>query len=79
MLRTSSKRLFLGATVAVGVTLTGANKLCNFTPDAANSRPAIDGLLFIFCFAPAAALTLTYLPLYRYPLTEESIRKLDAL
>ena len=61
----------LGGAVAVGVTLTAADKLFNFTPGAANSQTAIDGLLLIFCFAPAAALALTYLPLYRYPLTKE--------
>ena len=61
----------LGGAVAVGVTLTAADKLFNFTPGAANSQAAIDGLLLIFCFAPAAALALTYLPLYRYPLTKE--------
>jgi GPH family glycoside/pentoside/hexuronide:cation symporter len=61
----------LGGAVAVGVTLTAADKLFNFTPGTANSQTAIDGLLLIFCFAPAAALALTYLPLYRYPLTKE--------
>ena len=61
----------LGGAVAIGVTLTAADKLFNFTPGAANSQTAIDGLLLIFCFAPAAALALTYLPLYRYPLTKE--------
>lgn len=61
----------LGGAVAVGVTLTAADKLFNFTPGAANSQAAIDGLLLIFCFAPAAALALTYLPLFRYPLTKE--------
>ena len=61
----------LGGAVAVGVTLTAADKLFSFTPGAANSQTAIDGLLLIFCFAPAAALALTYLPLYRYPLTKE--------
>ena len=61
----------LGGAVAVGVTLTAADKLFNFTPGAANSQAAIDGLLLIFCFAPAAALALTYLPLYRYPLTKK--------
>ena len=61
----------LGGAVAVGVTLTAADKLFNFTPGAANSQAAIDGLLLIFCFAPAAALALTYLPLHRYPLTKE--------
>ena len=61
----------LGGAVAVGVTLTAADKLFNFTPGIANSQAAIDGLLLIFCFAPAAALALTYLPLHRYPLTKE--------
>ena len=61
----------LGGAVAVGITLTAADKLFNFTPGAANSQTAIDGLLLIFCFSPAAALALTYLPLYRYPLTKE--------
>ena len=61
----------LGGAVAVGVTLTAADKLFNFTPGAANSQAAIDGLLLIFCFAPAAALAMTYLPLFRYPLTKE--------
>ena len=62
----------LGGAVAVGVTLTAADKLFNFTPGAANSQAAIDGLLLIFCFVPATALALTYLPLYRYPLTKEN-------
>lgn len=61
----------LGGAVAVGVTLTAADKLFNFTPGAANSEAAIAGLLLIFCFAPAVALALTFLPLYRYPLTKE--------
>jgi Na+/melibiose symporter-like transporter len=61
----------LGGAVAVGVTLTAADKLFNFTPGATNSQAAIDGLLLIFCFVPATALALTYLPLHRYPLTKE--------
>ena len=62
----------LGGASAVGLTLTLADKLFNFTPGSANSPEAIHGLLVIFCFAPAAALAITYLPLNRYPLDKEA-------
>ena len=61
----------LGGASAVGVTLTLADRLFDFTPGLENSPEAIQGLLVIFCFAPAAALAITYLPLHRYPLSKE--------
>ena len=61
----------LGGASAVGLTLTLADRLFDFTPGAENSPEAIQGLLVIFCFAPAAALAITYLPLHRYPLSKE--------
>jgi Na+/melibiose symporter-like transporter len=61
----------LGGASAVGLTLTLADRLFGFTPGLENSPEAIQGLLVIFCFAPAAALAITYLPLHRYPLSKE--------
>jgi Na+/melibiose symporter-like transporter len=61
----------LGGALAVGFTLTTADMLFSFTPGAANSQTAIDGLLLVFCFVPVAAMALTYIPLHRYPLTKE--------
>jgi Na+/melibiose symporter-like transporter len=61
----------LGGASAVGLTLTLADWLFGFTPGLENSPEAIQGLLVIFCFAPAAALAITYLPLHRYPLSKE--------
>ncbi|UZP73835.1 MFS transporter [Candidatus Paraluminiphilus aquimaris] len=61
----------LGGASAVGLTLTLADRLFGFTPGLKNSPEAIQGLLVIFCFAPAAALAITYLPLHRYPLSKE--------
>ena len=61
----------LGGASAVGLTLTLADRVFNFSPGSANSPEAIQGLLIIFCFAPAAALAITYLPLHRYPLNKE--------
>ena len=60
----------LGGASAVGLTLTLADRLFNFTPGSDNSPEAIQGLLLIFCFAPAAAFAVTYLPLHRYPLSK---------
>ena len=62
----------LGGASAVGLTLTLADRLFNFTPGSDNSPEAIQGLLLIFCFAPAAAFALTYLPLHHYPLSKET-------
>ena len=61
----------LGGASAVGLTLTAADRLFNFSPGSDNSPEAIQGLLLIFCFAPAAALAVTYLPLHGYPLSKE--------
>ena len=61
----------LGGASAVGLTLTLTDRLFGFTPGLENSPEAIQGLLVIFCFAPAAALAITYLPLHRYPLSKE--------
>ena len=61
----------LGGASAVGLTLTLADRLFGFTPGLENSPEAIQGLIVIFCFAPAAALAITYLPLHRYPLSKE--------
>jgi Na+/melibiose symporter-like transporter len=61
----------LGGASAVGLTLTLADWLFGFTPGLENSPEAIQGLLVIFCFAPATALAITYLPLHRYPLSKE--------
>jgi len=61
----------LGGAVAVGLTLTIADRVFNFTPGTENSQAAVDGLLLVFCFVPVTAMALTYLPLHRYPLTKE--------
>ena len=61
----------LGGASAVGLTLTAADRLFKFSPGSDNSPEAIQGLLLIFCFAPAAALAVTYLPLHGYPLSKE--------
>ena len=66
----------LGGALAVGFTLTAADTLFDFTPGAANSQTAIDGLLLIFCFVPVAAMALTYIPLHRYPLTKEKLTEI---
>jgi Na+/melibiose symporter-like transporter len=66
----------LGGALAVGFTLTTADTLFDFTPGAANSQTAIDGLLLIFCFVPVAAMALTYIPLHRYPLTKEKLTEI---
>jgi Na+/melibiose symporter-like transporter len=66
----------LGGALAVGFTLTTADTLFDFTPGAANSQTAIDGLLLIFCFVPVAAMALTYIPLHRYPLTKEKLSEI---
>jgi Na+/melibiose symporter-like transporter len=47
-----------------------------FTPGAANSQTAVDGLLLIFCFVPVKAMALTYIPLHRYPLTKEKLTEI---
>jgi Na+/melibiose symporter-like transporter len=66
----------LGGALAVGFTLTTADTLFDFAPGAANSQTAIDGLLLIFCFVPVTAMTLTYIPLHRYPLTKEKLTEI---
>ena len=66
----------LGGALAVGFTLTTADTLFDFTPSAANSQTAVDGLLLIFCFVPVAAMALTYIPLHRYPLTKEKLTEI---
>ena len=66
----------LGGALAVGFTLTTADTLFDFTPGAANSQTAIDGLLLIFCFVPVVAMALTYIPLHRYPLTKEKLTEI---
>ena len=62
----------LGGASAVGLTLTLADRLFNFAPGSDNSPEAIQGLLLIFCFAPAAAFAVTYLPLHHYPLSKQT-------
>ncbi len=66
----------LGGALAVGFTLTTADTLFDFTPSAANSQTAVDGLLLIFCFVPVTAMALTYIPLHRYPLTKEKLTEI---
>ena len=68
----------LGGASAVGLTLTLADRLFHFTPGSVNSPEAVYGLLVIFCFVPAVALAITYLPLHQYPLnkaTQAEIRQ----
>ena len=68
----------LGGASAVGLTLTLADRLFHFTPGSVNSPEAVHGLLVIFCFVPAVALAITYLPLHQYPLnkaTQAEIRQ----